>query len=54
MEKQDKRIYKQEQADKKANGGNYITTAQQTQLNKEENAVNREDAGDVKRDSSGN
>jgi hypothetical protein len=50
MDKQDKAIYQQEQADKKFNGGNYITKGQQAQLNKEENQVNREDRRDVAKD----
>lgn len=54
MERQDRRIYNQEQAFKKENGGNFITKKQQALLNKEENAVNREDIRDVKQDASGN
>lgn len=50
MKAQDQKIYNQEQADKAKNGGDYLTKSQQGQLNKEENAVNREDRRDVRKD----
>lgn len=50
MDAQDKKIYNQEQADKAKNGGDFITKKQQGQLNREENAVNREDKRDLTKD----
>lgn len=54
MKAQDQKIYNQEQADKAKNGGDYLTKGQQAKLNKEENAVNREDKRDVTKDAAAN